>query len=325
MLSVQGDKRALQEINHRADDVKLAYNRTMNTTVLEKVDSKVVQSLAAELEFDHESMTNIGNMVRRSDGSWDETITVWRDRRGNELHLASPTNPSTTPKVGADRDFTARYKVAGGDDVVDVPHDHLRSIHYEAALSETIGADARAIGLPDDPKLLAQRMDHEITSGLHREAYTDLETILYSPAGQIQDPEQIRLAMRYKGEHWMRERVDEASELMGRNITEAELVEDYVAEGMRQVTKQFDNQVRARFDATNAARAADGLPPLRMPERLERSYEVLARVNPKPPARPTLSPVEAEMLLHDLGTSPTRFVDEIGAFMEMMEKGKTLT
>jgi len=320
MLDVQGDKRALQEINYRSNATKGAYNDLMQTSVLRPVDDDVVRALARRTGFDADTMTDIGHLTK-PDGTPDLTITIYQDRFGNQIHLASPTNPSSIPKVGADRDFTARLRRAGSSRVDDVPHEDLRPI-YESALHSNVADDASALGLPDDPKYLAQRLDHEITSGLHLESYTDLDTILYNPGGKLQDPNQIRLAMRYKGEHWMQQRVAEASKTAGRNVTEAEIVESFVAEGMRQTSKQFGNQVVPRFEKANSLRLAANQKPLVMPKRLQDSFDILARVNPKPPVKPSLSPVEAERLLYDMKTSPSKFADEMGAYLEMIEKGK---
>jgi len=321
MLDVQGDKRALQEINYRSNGTKGAYNDLMQTSVLRPVDDDVVRALARNTDgFDADSMTDMGHF-RKPDGTSDPTITVYMDKHGNQIHLASPTNPSSVPKVGADRDFTARLRRAGSSRVDDVPHEKLRPM-YETALRNNVADDARALGLPDDAASLAQRLDHEITSGFHLESYTDLETILYNPGGKLQDPEQIRLAMRYKGEHWMQQRVAEASKTAGRNVTEAEIIESFVAEGMRQTSKQFGNQVVPRFEEANKLRLLAKKEPLVMPKRLQDSFDILARVNPKPPVKPSLSPVEAERLLFDLNTSPSKFADEMGAFLEMVEKGK---
>ncbi|NIS37353.1 MAG: hypothetical protein GWN73_43030, partial [Actinobacteria bacterium] len=166
-----------------------------------------------------------------------------------------------------------------GTDAVDVDSRIVQQV-YDDAFYDVAGGDEMfdALGLADEPgkmrsTVFAERMDQVATDKLHAEAYTDIQRVIGGPGADLTDPQQVGLAVGYKGEHWIN-RADAIADPLAR--------EDFMAEGMRQLTKQTDNQAIARLEAINSQRAVAGLSEARMPDRLQQAVDIMRQVNPKP-------------------------------------------
>ncbi|MDX1691494.1 MAG: hypothetical protein R3290_10765, partial [Acidimicrobiia bacterium] len=317
-LRVQADKRALQQINERSEDVRAAMNAEMRR-IYKEADDAMLREVAERNGF------RSGTLREVTDAGTPAGHRVFVDDVGNEVHLLEPTNPSSVPKVGADRDLTVRIRPADPDwtrvhgvDAVDVDHRVVQQV-YDDAFYDAAGGDEvfDALGLADEPgrmrsTVFSERMDQVATDALHPEAYTDVQRVIHGPGADLTDAQQVGMTVGYKGEHWF-----------GRAeaVEDAVLREDFMAEGMRQLTKQTDNQALRRLDAINSQRAVAGLSEARMPARLEEAVDIMRRVNPKPGSGVApISPAEAERLLAvRLDTDPATVARDLGGFVEALD------
>ena len=137
----------------------------------------------------------------------------------------------------------------------------------------------------------------------------EVKKVYFNDGADLTDPQQVGLAVGYKGEHWIN-RADALADPLAR--------EDFMAEGMRQLTKQTDNQAIARLEAINSQRAVAGLSEARMPDRLQQAVDIMRQVNPKPGSGvAAISPAEAEHLLATVLDTDVRTVaTELGGFVE---------
>ncbi|MDX1689726.1 MAG: hypothetical protein R3290_01760 [Acidimicrobiia bacterium] len=317
-LRVQADKRGLQQINERSEEVRAAMNAEMRR-IYDRADDAMLREVAERNGF------RSGTLREVTDAGTPAGHRVFVDDVGNEIHMLEPTNPSRVPKVGADRDLTVRIRPADPDwtkvhgvNAVDVDHRVVQQV-YDDAFFDAAGGDEvfDALGLADEPgkmrsTVFSERMDQVATDTIHAESYRDLGVVLHGPGADLTDAQQVGMAMGYKGDHWF-ERADLVDDTLTR--------EDFMAEGMRQLTKQADNQALRRLDAINSQRAVAGLSEATMPPKLRRAVDIMRQVNPKPGSGLTqISPAEAEHLLATtLDTDPTTVARDLGGFVEALD------
>ena len=289
-LDVQGDKQALREINRRSDALKKAMNAEMNS-IYRKTDRNVIKRVARELGVDPK-----------------------------DVKMVKPTNPSDVVKVGADRDITVRItkeiKVNGKIHKIefDVPHEKLQRI-YDEEFYKAAKGHKYAPGMK--PSEFTKKMDQVCTSSTHPDAYGikadpklhpthpgDLDIALKHPGRDFLDPTGVGKTAAYKGHELFRE-----SEKL-RHINPAK-AEELMGEGMRQVTKQYKNQVIARANALRAQGYA-----VKIPDKLDDAIKILNRVDKG------LAPVDAENLLKEIGYTPDKVATRIGEVIEEMQKLK---
>jgi len=289
-LDIQGDKQALREINRRSDALKKAMNAEMNS-IYRKTDRNVIKRVARELGVDPK-----------------------------DVKMVKPTNPSDVVKVGADRDITVRItkeiKVNGKISKIefDVPHEKLQRI-YDEEFYKAAKGHKYAPGMK--PSEFTKKMDQVCTSSTHPDAYGikadpklhpthpgDLDIALKHPGRDFLDPTGVGKTAAYKGHELFRE-----SEKI-RHINPAK-AEELMGEGMRQVTKQYKNQVIARANALRAQGYA-----VKVPDKLDDAIKILNRVDKG------LAPVDAEKLLKEIGYTPDKVATRIGEVIEEMQKLK---
>ena len=274
-LEVQGDKQALWDINKRPDAMKNDFNKEMGG-IYQSTDRMVVDELCRKNGINpadlRETMPGSGIYHNKNTGL-------------PEVVVVKPTNASDTIKVGADRDVTIRIRqygdklvadpehpgkfIAAGDKGVltDVPAKELTPV-YNKAFHHASGADKH---FPDaSPKDFADKMDQVATDRLHAEAYgrgqKDLEVAISKPGDAFSDAEQVSKAAQYKSEHLYKQSHDLAAQ---GKFAEAETA---MGEGMRQSTKQFDNQVLRRAEALQAQGVE-----VTSPQRLKDDMEIMKK------------------------------------------------
>jgi hypothetical protein len=302
MMDVQRDKHALQAINTTGDDMKKVFNNTINN-IYDITDKNVIHRLSTH----------------------DDYVASLRRKYGADIDIhvgkVAPTNPNATVKVSYDRDITYRTiikdKAGNTLDVIDVPPKYSEQIYneefYHACGSPVVpGCDTAA----DAARKFGQDMDQAVTDRLHAEAYgsgpDDLHVALNNPAGNFTDPEQIGQAMGYKANHWY----EKADNLMRNgDLIQAEAA---IEEGMRQTTKQFDNQLIKRLEAANTSLAAAGKAPTRVPGELQDAIDVMKRVGTGPGKG--FTPAQAEQILETMGWTPKQVGYEMGKFVESLQK-----
>ncbi len=201
--------------------------------------------------------------------------------------------------------------------MIDVPPKYSEQI-YNEELYNTFGKPKieGCTSIQTCAKKFGQDMDQAVTDRFHAEAYgsgpDDLHIALNNPAGKFSDPEQIGQAMNYKANHWY----EKASELAVKgDFAQAEAA---IEEGMRQTTKQFNNQVVKRVEAANQALAKAGKPPISIPSNLQDAINVMNRVGTGPGKGWT--PAQAEQMLEAIGWTPKQVGYEMGKYVESLQK-----
>lgn len=295
-LDVQGDKQALWEINRRGNDVKGGMNREMSA-VYSQSDKATIERLARKYGVNPD-----------------------------DIEVFNPTNPTKSVKVGADRDITYRMRAKPGDMIpVPDPKNPAKVIYRKVRPGETAWvdvpyADAQAIyneefykaaggaGYAPDMSAaqFAEHMDQLCTNRLHAEAYGrhagDLRVAMSEPGMAFSDPQQVGKAMGYKADHWY-----QASEKI--RATNPAQGETFMAEGMRQTTKQYRNQVGRRVAALRDAGFDVKIDP-----KLEHAIEIMSL-----PESHGVSPSTVESMLDKMGYTPSQVSQEIGQTVEMLQ------
>jgi hypothetical protein len=152
----------------------------------------------------------------------------------------------------------------------------------------------------------ADDMDQAVTSGQHLEAYNTGEVQLDDFLDKGKLPaltriEDVRDAVVYKSTHWFN-RAKRATNPLQRSRD--------VAEGMRQATKQWKDLILPR------ARQYGLDPRVHLPSRLEAGMEVFEAVG-----KGKISAAQGEHMLKAMGTDAERIVQDMGSYLEGLEKG----
>ncbi len=303
-LDVQGDKQALWEINRRGDHLKRGMNKQMGT-IYDEADKATMERLAKKYGIDPK-----------------------------DIEVYAPTNPAKNVKVGADRDITYRMRAKTGDVIpvgdpknparmtyrkvkpgevawVDVSYADAQSIYNE----EFYKAAGGPVYAPDmNPAQFAEHMDQLVTNRLHAEAYGrysgDLRTAINRPSRMFSDPQQVGQAMGYKADHWYQA----SSKIRGVDPGRAET---FMAEGMRQTTKQYRNQVGRRAAVLRRAhrRFPNGGYDVKLDPKLEKAVSIMSL-----PETHGVAPSTVEAMLQKMGYTPSQVSSEVGLVVEMMQK-----
>jgi hypothetical protein len=347
-LEIQADKQAIWEINRSADDAtKCAMNAEMQK-IYEQTDARTKQELAEQLNAERKQ--RIAAAEKSGNKELADLLRSGRDLTAADIKVFNPTNPSTVVKVGADRDVTMRYRPQPGDIVqvrtrgegnstvlqhgrvnpdgtvtvkgrdgqaikvqpgdFDVPSKTLKSVYeknfYEAATGKKAPADAK------ERADFAEKHDQACTDSQHKESYgrhaSDLNTAMKKPGRDFSDPEQVGQAIAFKGQ----ERFAKAEQL--RKAGRHGEAETELAEGMRQTTKQWKNQIEKRRIAAHGKLDPDTrvLPP---DARLQKAIDIMNEVGDG-----KLSPAQAESQLKEVGYTPNDVAHDVGKQLEMLQK-----
>lgn len=243
VLDIQQDKSAMRALNE-----------------LEKTRPDVIKEFNKRMESVYE---NVDELTRREIA----------DELGldlSKLEVAKPTNPPDPTKIraGYDRDITIRY------DGKDLDPSEWRDIYRKHLYKQTEDH------LPDgiNKSNILDKLDQTCTSKTHLESYGSDESAIDLVRGgrthDITNAQQVGDAISYKGlKHF-----EEASKLRTVNPSQCE---KEIREGMRQLTKQWDNQITAaakQFGATpdpklkqaiDIMRHADNVAPVQVERALQ--------------------------------------------------------
>ena len=346
-LEIQADKQALWEINRSADDAtKQAMNAEMQKIYTE-TDQRTKIDLA--LELNAQRQRRIAEAEKAGNQNLVALLKSAPEIKPDDISVFNPTNPSATIKVGADRDVTMRYPPQPGDivrvevlnghkpstfqygrvnadgtvtaknaageevhiqpDPVDVPHQTLKKAYekhfYETATGQKAPPSSKAV---ED---FAKRHDQACTDRLHPESYgrftSDLETAMHGPGSNFSDSEQVGQAMSYKGQ----ERFKDAETF--RNSGDHLRAETELAEGMRQMTKQWNNQVINRRTTAQDLNKNLTLPPV--DAKLQKAIDIMNEVGSG-----KTTPAQAELNLQQLGYTPSDVAHDVGKQVELLQK-----
>ncbi|MBE0656071.1 MAG: hypothetical protein IH602_00190 [Bryobacteraceae bacterium] len=296
------DKNAMMELNR---DPGAGYQRQQVNKALKdvytKVDTQVVKDLEGQYGKDNVRIFNATNPKKSTAGestSYDRDITAQRRAREGEL-VRDPNAPGGFHKVQA-----------GEERWVDVPAKDLESTYSKHFYGEANGVppDKRGSINPKDASDFSKQHDQTCTDRTSNDSYgncnKDLKTALGKPGDKFTDPGQISGVMEYKANEWY-EKADHMQK------TDPVGAEGCRAEGMRQTTKQWNNQALQRVDALKSQGVE-----VNVPKNLDSAMKEMAKVT-----KGEISPAEAEARIKNLGyDSPQQAAHDMGKFVEMLDK-----
>jgi len=293
------DKNAMMELNNDpgAGYLRKKLNDTMQD-VYTKTDRGTKTDLAQHLGVPETDIrvfnaTNTKKPSGTTKSSYDRDITY--QRRAKEGELVRDPN--------AEGGF---HKVKAGEQRwVDIPastaEKHYARNFYEASTGKQGASDAEVTSY-------ARAHDQTCTDRLSADAYgtsrKDLDTAIKRPGRDFSDPQQVGQCMEHKSNEWF----EKAHQVEGTHPSEAE---GNRAEGMRQTTKQYDNQVKARVGALR-----DQGVDVKTNPRLESAMNEMKKVE-----KGQQSPAAAEAKLKELGyDSPQQVAHDSGKYLESLQK-----
>jgi hypothetical protein len=222
-----------------------------------------------------------------------------------------------------DRDVTYLDKRSGQD----IPTSISRDIYHEELYRRRHGGTlplkeegGRRVVDRDAVNDFAETMDQAVNDRFSRDAYgggrRDIGPAV-DPAQKgvpFKDVEATAKAMEYKVQEWYTRA--QRAESSG-NI---EAAEAYREEGMRQLTKQFKNQVQGRVDKINEIMGNPEKPVARVPKELTEAVDVMKRVGTRGPDGTIFTPADAEAALSSMHTSPQDVVSRMSSVVESLQK-----
>lgn len=248
-------------------------------------------------------------------------------------------------KVSFDKDVTFRVKQDGvidprtgkaakGKVFADVPEADAKRIYndefYKAAKDGEVPikkVEGRGMNVVDTDEIddFAHRMDQTAGDRLSVESYgtgdADLKAALQDKMKKFSDVEGVGKTMEYKNDHW--------KEMADDFLDDAKMYDDHGffekgnemrmaaeacrEEGMRQTTKQFQNQIVDRVELINAAA---GSQKVKIPDKLMTGIQIMDQVG-KPGG---ISVAEAEVVLKTLDLTPEKVAQQSSSFLEGLQK-----
>jgi len=300
---VQKDKHAMHELNdadpNRPNKIREEFNEYWKGQY-EKVDRMAKQRIADELNQNLKP----GEKPYTAD----------------DIEVAGVTN--TPPKSAAedsvkstyDRDVTYRDKRTGKD----IPTDISEPIYNNEFYKQRHGGKEPAS--PEEAKKFAEECDQTVTDRFHRDAYGGGKEDI-GPAVDpkqkgkpFRDVEASAKTMEDKVQEWYT-RADKAAK--ANKPGDAEACKE---EGMRQLTKQFKNQIEGRVNKVNEIMGYPNPPVANVPPKLRSAVDVMNRVGTKGPDGKTFTVADAEAALKQMGTSPRKVVHEMSGVLESTQK-----
>lgn len=317
-LGMQENKHGMYQAN-RLQGTKAAETRVELKKEMQKVYDATDEKVCEELN----------QKYRRTgaDGSVHEP-EVRAKIITNEPKPGSP--PKDPTKMPIDRDVTYERKArpgewipdpeqpgkfvrAEGGEWVDIPAKQSGKI-YNEKFKETALKGASPETQAKYAKMSAEefgkRMDQTVTDRLSNDAYgrgaSDLDTATRTPAGTFSDPAGVGKTSEFKAQEWF-ERADHAKTPIER--------ETCIAEGMRQTSKQFGNQIENRLNVLNKYRGEGspnpGLPKVTPPGELKAGIGILNEV-----ADGAISPAVADAKLASIGLTREAVANKLGDFLD---------
>ncbi|MCE5298147.1 MAG: hypothetical protein LLF84_04285 [Methanoregulaceae archaeon] len=301
--AVQKDKHAMHELNDadagKPNKIREDFNEHWKGQY-EKVDAQAKQRIADQLN------------QNLKPGEKPYTAA--------DIEVAGVTN--TPPKSAAedsvkstyDRDVTYRNKRSGKD----IPTDISEPIYNNEFYKQQHGG--KEPPSPEAAKKFAEECDQTVTDRFHRDAYGGGKEDI-GPAVDpkqkgkpFKDVEASAKTMEDKVQEWYT-RADKAAKANKPGEAEA-----YKEEGMRQLTKQFKNQIEGRVDKVNEIMGYPNPPVANVPPKLRSAVDVMNRVGTKGPDGKTFTTADAEAALKQMGTSPQKVVHEMSGVLESTQK-----
>ena len=322
-LAMQANKHGLYELNRQTGTTPAETRQTLKNDIqkiYDKTDGKVCNELKQQLR------------TADSNGNVHEPEVRVKSISNEPKPGAAPKDPS---KMSIDRDATfertaapgelipdpetpGMFTEAKGGEWVDVPAKKSASVYnknFKETALEGASPEARAKYANMTPEQFGKHMDQTVTDRIANDAYgrgpRDLDTAVRNPGGEFSDPSGVAKTSEFKASEWYEKAERDAK-------TPAEH-ETYVAEGMRQTTKQFGNQVENRMEILNKFRgegsANPDLPKVTPPPELKAGIDILRKV-----ADGTSSPATADLELAKLGMTRADVSRNLADFMAKIYK-----
>ena len=310
-LNMQANKQGIWDISRQKGSEAAETRTKLNNEIkqiYDKTDSKVCNELGKKY----------GEGVR------PKSIT-------NEPKPGSP--PKDPSKMSIDRDVTyerpakkgemipdpkipGKFNEAKGGEYVDIPAKESGKVYAEKFKETALeGASQKTRDKYKDmsPEKFTKHMDQTVTDRVASDAYgrgpSDLDTAIKNPAGDFSDPSGVGQTSEFKANEWY--------EKAEREATTHEEHETYVAEGMRQTTKQYGNQIQNRLDLINQNRGPGSshpeLPPVTPPPELKAGIDIIRQVSDgkMSPATADAKLAAIGMTRQDVGHSLNSFLNKI--------------
>ncbi len=317
-LGMQENKHSLYDVN-RQKGAKAAETRQAMKTEIQKIYDETDDKVCRELNQKYLEVDKDG-------GIYNPEV-----RPKSITNAPKPGDPPKDPtKMSIDRDVTYERRAkpgelipnpkrpgqwirAEGGEWVDIPARESGLI-YDEKFKETALAGAspetRAKYEHMTAEQFGRHMDQTVTDRLNKDAYGsragDLHTAVKNPAGKFSDPSGVAKTSEFKAHEWY-EKADHAKTTVER--------ETCIAEGMRQTSKQFGNQIENRLKVLNQYRgegsANPGIPPITPPGELKKGIEILKEV-----ADGKISPAAADAQLASIGMKREDVAHNLGDFLD---------
>lgn len=317
-LGLQENKHSLYDVN-RQTGAKAAETRQAMKTEIQKIYDETDDKVCRELNQKYLE-------VNKDGGIYNPEV-----RPKSITNAPKPGDPPRDPtKMSIDRDVTFERKAkpgefipdperaghfirAEGGEWVDIPARNSGAI-YNEKFKETALAGASPETRAKYEHMTAdefgRHMDQTVTDRLANDAYgrgvSDLRTAVEDPAGKFSDPSGIARTSEFKAHEWY-EQADHAKTTLER--------ETCIAEGMRQTSKQFGNQIENRLKILNQYRgegsANPGIPAITPPGELKKGIEILKEV-----ADGKISPAMADAQLASIGMKREDVAHNLGDFLD---------
>ncbi|MDD1715546.1 MAG: hypothetical protein LUQ01_00960 [Methanolinea sp.] len=322
----QMDKHAMHELNDvnpgKQDKVREAFNEFWKGKY-KQTDDSVSQRIADEL---------------------NRNLKPGEDRyTADDIEVAKVTN--TPPKSAAedsvkstfDRDVTYRNKRTGEDIRTDISERIYNEEFYRVMHNgelKTKMENGKTVVDHTEIDNYAHACDQTVTDRYAKDAYgggkVDIPVAVDSKykAKPFKDVEASAKAMEFKVQEWY-DKAQKASEqaakaeslgnteAASRNRADAE---GYKEEGIRQLTKQFKNQIEGRIDKMNELLNYPSPPPVEVPKELLPAIDIMNRIGTKPRGTEVYTVADAEAALKQMGTTPQDVAQKMSGIMESAQK-----
>ena len=334
-LGLQENKQGMYQVN-RLQDARSAETRVELKKEMQKVYDATDHKVCEELNQKYRKTLDDGSVhepeIRRKEitnepkpGSppkdptkmpIDRDVTYERKARAGEW-IPDPEKPGAFVRAEGDRWIPdpnkpgAFVKVEG--EWVDIPAKESGEIYngkFKETALEGASPETRAKYDKMTNDEFGKRMDQTVTDRLSKDAYgrgaSDLDTAVRTPAGTFSDPAGVGKTSEFKAQEWF-ERAGQAKTPVER--------EACIAEGMRQTSKQFGNQIENRLEVLNKYRGEGspnpGLPKVTPPGELKEGIDVLRKV-----ADGSISPAVADARLASIGLTREMVANKLGDFLD---------
>jgi hypothetical protein len=317
---VQIDKHAMHELNNRNKDQQDPLRQQFNEFwkgEYAKVDKATRERIAQDLNknlkpgetpytADDIIVAGVTNTPPKSPAEDSIKSTYDRDVTYRNNRPTSKDMPTRDIKTGISKDiyneefYKQRHngelpmKEVNGKQVVDRDMVNEFAEHCDQTVTDRYHADAYGGGQQDIPPAIDPK--HKGTP--------------------FKDVEATAKAMEYKVQEWYN-RAQKAE-----NAGDHAAAEAYKEEGMRQLTKQFKNQVQGRVDKINEIMGIPESPVAKVPQDLQAAIDIMNRVGTKGPDGTVFTPADAEAALSSMKTptSPTEVISKMSGVVESLQK-----